>query len=68
MQTLLLSDKLRLCHAGPAFQGERASQSMLLTKPHSVFVKQMSRQQSRELRAAGDPHPGLPTLAPMEGK
>lgn len=68
MQTLLLSDKLRLCHVGPAFQGERAWRSTLPTKPHSGFVKQLSRQQSRELRAAGDPHPGLPTLAPIEGK
>ena len=65
MQTLLLSHKLRLFHVGVAFQGEGASQSILVTKSHSVFVRQMSRQQSWARRAMGHPHPGLPTLAPL---
>lgn len=66
MRALLLSDKLRLFHAGLAFQGERASQSTSLTKPHGVLVRQRSWRQSPELAAMGDPHPALPTPAPPQ--
>lgn len=50
---LLLSDKLWLFHVGLAFQGERASQSILLGLP------------DQEFQAMGDPNPGPSTLAPL---